>query len=256
MLHAHPLLAGYLLFWLAVLGSAAGSFAACAASRWPQKPTGRSRCDSCGHPLAARDLVPVISYLAGRGRCRWCGQKIPPSCLWAELVLAAVFAGMGLRFGPGPELALWLAAAGVLLFLSLVDLRLQLIPNGALLLLCAIRAAFWLIECQPLPALLGRVGPALLVPAGLLALTLIMDKALGRESMGGGDIKLLAALALYLGWMELLLALFAGCLMGLAAALLQKKGRAPFAFGPFLAAGCLFTVWFGGPVLAWYTGLF
>ena len=88
----------------------------------------------------------------------------------------------------------------------------------------------------------------------LLALVLAMEKLLGREAMGGGDVKLLAVLALYLGWAELFLTLLAGCLLGLAwAAVRRKKDAIPF--GPFLAAGAVLSAAFGGPVVEWYLGL-
>ena len=98
---------------------------------------------------------------------------------------------------------------------------------------------------------------ALAVPAALLALVLLMEKRMGREVMGGGDIKLLFVFALYLRWGELLLALMAACLLGLLWAGFTggKKGSA-LPFGPFLALGALLTVCCGGPVLDWYFGLF
>ena len=95
------------------------------------------------------------------------------------------------------------------------------------------------------------------VPAALLALVLLAEKLMGREVMGGGDIKLLFVLALYLSWAQMLLALLAGCLAGLAFAALagQKRGTA-VPFGPFLAAGAAVAVYFGDPVIQWYFGLF
>ena len=105
----------FLCFWLAVSGAVLGSFLDCALSRWaeedPHPFAGRSRCASCGHVLGARDLVPVVSYLARRGRCRWCGERIPAECLWAELAGAAAFVCVGARFGLCPELGQWLVFA-------------------------------------------------------------------------------------------------------------------------------------------------
>ena len=93
------------------------------------------------------------------------------------------------------------------------------------------------------------------IPAVLLALVLALEKLWGREAMGGGDIKLLFVLALYLGWGQLLLALLAGCLLGLVwTVAARRQGAIPL--GPFLAAGALLTVCFGGPLLDWYFGLF
>ncbi len=163
---------------------------------------------------------------------------------------------LGLRFGWDPELGQWLVWAALLLALSLTDCFRRLIPDKLLLLLAANRAAWFLILGHGAREALEAVI-ACAVPAALLALVLAMEKLMGREAMGGGDIKLLFALALYLSWAELLLTLLAGCLQGFVWAALTggRKGTA-VPFGPFLSAGALLTVCFGEPVLDWYFGLF
>ena len=254
-----PILTAYLCVWPAVSGAVAGSFLHCAASRWaagdPHPFRGRSRCGSCGHTLGARDLVPVFSFLLRRGRCRYCGARIPARCLVSELAGAAAFLCLGLRFGLSLELGQWFVFAALLLALSLTDWAKRIIPDKLLLALAANRAVWF--------ALLGHgarealeAAKALAVPAALLALVLALEKLLGREAMGGGDVKLLAVLALYLGWAELFLTLLAGCLLGLLwAALTGGKTGTAMPFGPFLAAGAVLTVCCGGPVLDWYFGL-
>ena len=249
----------YLCAWLGVFGAVWGSFTDCAVSRWAAGErmfAGRSRCAVCGHTLGALDLIPVFSYLARRGRCRYCGEKIPAECLVAELVGAAGFVCLGARFGLALALAQWLIWWAVLLAVFLTDTAKRIIPNRLLLALAVNRVIwFFLLGEQPAAAL--DVLKACAVPAVLLALVLLAEKLLGREMMGGGDIKLLFALALYLSWAQLLLALFIGCVAGLvfAAAVRQKRGTA-MAFGPFLALGALATVCFGDGLITWYFGLF
>lgn len=251
---------GYLTFWLAACGAVLGSFLDCAVSRWAagEPPfRGRSHCTACGHTLGARDLIPVFSYLRRRGRCRWCGAAIPADCLAAELAGAAAFLCAGLRFGPAPVLGQWLVFAALLLALSLADGARRIIPDALLLALAANRCLWFLAlgEDWKEAGLAALVACA--VPAALLALVLALEKALGREVMGGGDIKLLFALALYLAWAELLLALLAACLLGLLwAALAGWRRDAALPFGPFLSAGAGLAVCFGGPVVRWYLGLF
>ncbi len=250
----------YLCLWLAVLGAVLGSFLDCAVSRraagepWHR---GRSRCTACGHPLGARDLVPVFSYLLRRGRCRFCGGKIPSECLLAELAGAGMFLCLGLRFGLRPALGQWLVWAGLLLALSLWDAAERIIPDSLLLALAANRL-LWLVLLRERPAEAAlEILTACAVPAALLALVLAAEKLLGREVMGGGDLKLLFSLALYMSWAELLLGLLLSCLLGLLwAALAGRRGDAAVPFGPFLAAGALSAVCFGGPVIRWYFGLF
>ncbi len=251
---------GYLSFWLAVCGAALGSFLSCAVSRWAagEPPfRGRSHCAACGHTLGARDLVPVFSYLRRRGRCRWCGAAIPGECLAAELAGAAAFLCAGLRFGPAPVLGQWLAFAALLLTLSLADGARRIIPDALLLALAANRCLWFLALGEDWKETAPAVLEACAVPAVLLALVLLLERAMGREVMGGGDIKLRFALALYLTWAELLLALLAACLLGLAwAALAGRRRNAAVPFGPFLSAGAGMAVCFGGPVIRWYLGLF
>ena len=259
---SETLLTIYAAVWLGVLGAVLGSFLDCAAARYAAGggwlPRGRSRCDACGHILGAADLIPVVSWLLRRGRCRYCGAKIPADCLWAELGGAALFAGLTVRFGLTAELAMWLLLGAALLALALVDGRTHEIPNGILLFAAAVRLAFLpLMDVPVLEQLAGMAVGALSVSAPLLVLSLVMDKALGRESLGGGDLKLLFVLGLYMRWPEMLLLLLLDCLLALVWALLPGRDRRrEIAFGPFLAAAWALTVLFGDGLIQWYQSLF
>lgn len=249
----------YLCLWLGIFGAVWGSFANCAVSRWAAGErmfTGRSRCFTCGHSLGAGDLVPVFSYLFRRGRCRYCGAPIPPDCLVSELAGAAGLVLVGLRFGLCLELGQWVVWWGLLLCLSLADGAKRELPSSLLWALAGNRL-IWLLLLRQGTGALWEMGKACLIPAALLALVLLAEHRLGREVMGGGDIKLLLALALYMTWAQLLLGLLAGCLTGLvwAAWSGRKQGQA-LPFGPFLALGALLSVCFGGPLIRWYLGLF
>ena len=251
----------YTALWSGVLGAVVGSFLDCAAARYAAGagwlPRGRSRCDACGHVLAAPDLIPVVSFLLRRGRCRYCGAKIPADCLWAELAGGLTFAGLAWKHGPTPELPMWLLLAAALLAAVLVDARCQEIPHGPLIFAGAVRLVFLFLLKEPLlPTLREMALGALAVPGALLLLSLLLDRALGRESLGGGDIKLLFVLGLYMTWAEMLFLLLCACVLGLAWALRPGADRsAPLAFGPFLAAAWALTALFGGGVIGWYVGL-
>ena len=140
---AQQLFTGYLAFCMALLGAAMGSFLACAVDRHGL-PTGRSRCDSCGHVLGLRDLVPLFSFLLSRGKCRYCGAPIPLSCLAAEELEALAFGALTLRFGPTPQLGMLLGAAALLLLLSLIDWKEHILPDRLLLVLGVWRL-FWAV---------------------------------------------------------------------------------------------------------------
>ncbi len=128
-----PLLAGYVLILAVVLGAVFGSFLNCMAWRMVHHESvwkGRSHCATCGHPLKAADLVPVFSYLFLRGKCRYCGEKISPRYMIAELVSAGLWTACVLRFGLGWETVRAVALICVLFTLSLVDLESWRIPNS------------------------------------------------------------------------------------------------------------------------------
>jgi len=250
----------YLCFWLGVFGAVLGSFLDCAASRWAAGApmfSGRSRCTACGHVLGAGDLVPVFSFLLHRGRCRYCGAKIPADCLLAELAGAAGLVSVGLRFGLSLELGQWALFAALLLALSLADGHRRVLPSPLLAALALNRLVWLPLLGKDLKTACLTALAAMSVPTALLALVLLGEKLTGLELMGGGDIKLLFVLALYLSWAELLLTLLAGCLTGLAwSALSGRKRQSAVPFGPFLSLGALVTVCWCGGVIGWYMGLF
>ena len=183
---------------------------------------------------------------------------------------------IALRFGPDAELGIWylfysgksallilafplmqwLIWWAILLALSLADAAKRIIPNGFLIALAANRVLWFFLRREEWSVGLD-VLKAFIVPAVLLVLVLLAEKLLKREVMGGGDIKLLFALALYLTWTQLMLTLLAGCLAGLVfAAIARRKRGTPMPFGPFLAAGALAVVCFCDPLIQWYFGLF
>lgn len=256
---------GYILFWLAVLGAVMGSFLDCAAWRIAHKEsllTGRSHCGSCGHSLSLRDLIPVFSYIFHRGRCRYCGGKIPAECLAAELCGLLMFLGLGWRYGLGPELAMWLVMGCLCLLIALIDWNIGLIPDRLLLLTAANRLIFLFVLNQPFgKTLLSMVIGACSVSVPLLLLVLLADKLLGRETMGGGDIKLIFVLGLYMDWMQMCLVLIAACVLGILTGLLMKtparhnKEERTLPFGPPLIGAWYLVLLFGEPLIAWYRGI-
>lgn len=212
---------------------------------------GRSRCPSCGHTLAARDLVPVLGWLIRRGRCRHCEAEI--SWLYPIVELAALaIAAWALAVLPG-----WLAWAGagfgwVLLTLAIIDARHFLLPDALTLPLApAGLAVAWFANPDAIAdhAIGGLIGAAAL---GLIAL--LYRRLRARDGLGWGDVKLFGALGCWTAWQGLPTILLYAALAGLLWALtLRLTGRHLTAtthlpFGPFLCwAGWL--VWLYGPVM-------
>ncbi len=260
VLELPPALLAWCVILCVLLGAALGSFLHCAAYRIARREPftkGRSRCPACGHTLGVLDLVPLLSWLFLRGRCRYCAERIPARYFLAECFFALLTVACALRFG-FTVLCLrnWLLLCALFL-LSLVDWEISEIPDGALIS----AALVWLLA---LPFLwsgwtdaLVNVGAALVYGGVILLLSLLLDRLLHRESLGGGDVKLLAVIALYLGFLPALFALILACVLGLSQALATKKtGGKPFPFGPALSAAAALMLFFGQPLADWYLGLF
>ena len=246
-----------------LLGAALFSFMNVVAWRLPRGMDplqGRSVCPQCGHTLGAPDLVPVFSWLLLRGRCRHCGARIPVRYFLVEVLGGVLALGCTRRFGTALSLTQglfgmsWaaltaLAVCGILLSVALIDAETQLIPNRLNLALAVCGVVGTLLS--PAGWLSHLIG-AFCVSVPMLLLCLAIDGA-----FGGGDIKLMAAAGLFLGWQNTLLAMFLGILGGglygiwlLAAKRADKKDH--FAFGPFLCAGIVIAMLFGEPILQWY----
>ena len=243
-----------------VLGAVLGSGLNCLAYRMAreQKWTkGHSVCPACGAQLKARDLIPVISWLALKGKCRSCKAPVSPRYFITEVGLGLLFLATVWKFGLTLEVLVWLIFLCCLFCLSLVDLETQIIPDRFLLIPAVARMALLLAQ-GGFGSLWAGVWPGLVVGGAVLAISLIMDKVLKKVSMGGGDIKLLAVLGLYFGLAQSLLLVVLACFAGiaLAAALVKAKPGAAFPFGPALAAAAVITMFIGEPVIGWYLGLF
>lgn len=253
-----PAAAAYLLFLASVTGACVGSFLYCAAERrrlGERLPRGRSRCASCGHTLGVLELIPIVGWLVLRGRCRHCKAKIPAKYPISEAISASLFALAVCRFGFSLETIEACALFAVLFYVSAVDLDVMEIPNGALLIGAVLFLAFLPAHSEPISRLLWGLASALIYGGALLLLSLVMDKVMKKETMGGGDIKLLALLALYSGPSVTLLLVIVACVIGIAFALGKRRGE-PFPFGPSLAAAAVFATVFGEHIVRWYIGLF
>lgn len=210
----------------------------------------RSACPACGHVLAWHENIPLLSYLLLRGRCSACAQRISWRYPAVELATAALFAACLWRFGLSPTGWMWCGFSAVLLALALIDWDTQYLPDDLtmpLLWAGLVAAALGLNPWAAWPqAFWGAVG-------GYLCLWLVYQGfklATGKEGMGHGDFKLLAALGAWLGWPALLLvvllASLSGAFLGLGLrALGRMQAHQPMPFGPFLALAAFVALWLG-----------
>lgn len=253
-----------------LLGAAVGSFLNVVVDRLPRGQSvlvSRSRCDACGTALAPADLVPVLSYLWLRGRCRYCAVHIPLRLPLVEGGTGALFLLFYLREGlTGGGLLLALAAA-LLLALALIDLDHGLVPDRLVLpgvLLALLVSPLWplLGVARSLGPMEGGLGSTLgSVAAGAGALLLFLAVVvLSRGRMGWGDVKLAGLIGLLTGVPGVAVALWLAIVAGGAAALLllglRRRGmKDAIPFAPFLAAGGVAALLGGDYIAAWYARL-
>ena len=218
----------------------------------------RSHCPHCKHQLSWYENIPVLSWLALRGRCRHCHAPISVQYPLVELLTAVLFVACVWRFGFGWQGFGAIVLTGFLVALAGIDLRTQLLPDQLTLPL------MWLGLIASADNLYFGTKPALLgAVAGYLSLWTVwwlFKQITGKEGMGHGDFKLLAALGAWVGLTGILPTILLSSLVGaiVGSIWLAAKGRdraTPIPFGPFLAvAGWLVFFW-GGQMIDWYMGL-
>lgn len=223
---------------------------------------GRSFCTHCKETLKIRDLIPLVSYLLLRGRCRFCTKKISAHYFWIELTTALAFAATVLVINPINlgELIWSLLFVTIFIFLASFDFQFTEIPDEVSLpaIGLAFLSSFLPFTISPGRSLLGLcVGVGFFV--GIIVLNEVARRKQWTESnwMGGGDVRLGALLGVLFGWQGFLIALFVASLSGSLAggALLvskQKKAGSPIPFGPFLAFGGFITLLYGKEIWNWY----
>ncbi len=230
-----------------------------------------SHCDACGHLLAWRDLIPVISYLLLRGRCRYCGACVSWRVPAVEVATGLLFAGLGLVVGWSASLIPALVYSSLFLVVLVIDLETQTIPNRLILPaipLVWLLSTMWpptdasrsMLSVLPGPLVSNGLVMALLqsLAGGLVAfLIMLLPFLLYPEGMGGGDVKLAAVVGLATGFPLSLLALFisflGGGIIGGALLLSGAKGRKdPIPFGPFLSVAAVVALIWGDELAGWY----
>lgn len=211
--------------------------------------TPRSRCPACGHAIAWHENIPVLSFLRLDGKCAACKTPISARYPAVELLTGLLFAACGWHFGATPSALLWCGFSATLVALVFIDLDHQILPDDMTLPL--MWAGIVAAACGWTPvSLKAAVWGAV---AGYLSLWLVFHAyrlIRGKEGMGAGDFKLLAALGAWMGWMLIpsiiLLASAVGAVVGIALILVRSHDRnQAIPFGPYLAGGGITALFFG-----------
>ena len=238
-----------------LIGISIGSFLNVCIYRIPKKEDivfERSHCMSCGNVLKWYELIPLFSFLVQGGKCRNCKTKLSVQYPLIELLNGLIYVWIFMAKGFQPESILFCICASVLIVISVIDWRTYEIPFG----------------CNIVIGILGIVRVILdlahwynyvigfFAVSGLFLIIYWITKGRG---IGGGDIKLMAAAGLLLGWQNILLTLMIGSIAGsvihLTLMKVQGKDRV-LAFGPYLAFGIFTAMLYGNEIITWYLSMF
>jgi leader peptidase (prepilin peptidase) / N-methyltransferase len=253
-----------LLLLTAILGLAVGSFLNVVIYRVPRGESlvrPGSHCPNCGDAVRPRHNVPVLGWLALRGKCATCKERISARYPLVEAGTALLFVAITARFGWSPELPAYLYLASIAVALALIDLDVQRLPDAIVLPSYLVG----LVLLAPAVLASGDWGQALRAVAAMAALWLFyrLLTLVHPRGMGRGDVKLAGVLGLYLGWLgwdALLVGAFAAFLIGglAGAALMASRGatgKTAVPFGPYMLLGAFLAIFAAGPLAGWYLAL-
>lgn len=246
-----------MIIFIFLFGITLGSFFNVVGLRVPKKipfANDRSFCPSCRKQLSWYELIPVLSFILQRGKCRNCQQKISPIYPAVEILTGLLFVLSYLKIGFEVELITALLLMSILMIILVSDITYMLIPNKVLLFFLPLFIMMRII--QPLEpwwsALIGG-GIAFL----LLAIIILVSKG----GMGAGDMKLFGLLGIVLGLSKVLLTFFLSCLLGAVIGMCLLffkiiKRKQPIPFGPFIIAATIISYFYGDLIIQWYFGFF
>lgn len=244
-----------LLYIFAFLyGIVIGSFLNVCIYRIPKKEsivTVGSHCMNCGHKLAWYDLFPLFSFLFLKGKCRYCGTKLAKQYPVVEAANGVLYLVVFAVHGWNMESVLYCFLTSALLTLSVIDYRTLEIPVGINLFILAVGAVHIIVDFSNW----GHYVIGFFSASLFLLFCLILTRGRG---IGGGDIKLMAAAGLCLGWQNILFALIIGCVIGSVIQCIiiaVTKNKTKFAMGPYLSVGIFTAALWGDAFIDWYIGL-
>lgn len=209
-------------------------------------------CGSCGHRLNFIDMLPVVNYIANRGKCMCCGEGYSLQYPLIELLNGILYALVYLKYGFSLTSVIYCIIISILVVISFIDLKHKIIPDGANIALAVVGAIFIFIE---------RAGLYNSFLGSITGFGLFLAIAFLTNAMGGGDIKLMAALGFLFGMRGVLFitltSFVSGAIISLILLGLKIKSRKDeIPFGPFIALAALTYIFFGTVFINWYINIF
>ncbi len=259
----------FLIFLFFLLGLEIGSFLNVCIDRLPKeesivKPP--SHCEACGHRLAAKDLIPLFSYLWLRGRCRYCRASIPGKLFFVELASGVICAFLCWKYGLTPELGAMMFYAALFTIIFMVDLEKGVILNkivypamAVAFILSVLQIQFELPQSELFQWPVGGIANVAM-GGGVGFLFFFVLAIASRGGMGWGDVKLAGLIGLATGFPMVLVAIVLGAVLGgivgVVLMAVRKKGmKSRIPFGPFLSVATMVTLIWGSDMVNWYAGL-
>lgn len=230
-------------FWIFIIGLINGSFIYCYAYRKAHNINKkRSVCDYCLHQLSVRDLFPLISYILNKGKCRYCGNKISIKYPISELLTAVIYVIVYHRFGWQLKTLHYLILFSLLLIISISDIENYLIPNELLIIIIINKLLFIIYDNYQY--LYKSLLNGLIISLLVLLISIMMKIITGKQTIGGGDIKLLFALGIYFDFYDNLFFLLLSCVLGLLYLLITNKYKELFPFAPYICLSFILLILF------------
>ena len=255
-------IAGAFLF--GVVGLLVGSFLNVCIDRLPRERSvvsPPSHCEACGHRLGLWDLIPIVSYVVLRGRCRYCQAGISVKMLWVELATGLIFALLYWHYGLSPQFGIMAYYAASFIVVFVIDIEHELILNKVVYPALIVALLLSLVPQPWLTRWVVTTGIANAAMAGAIGFAIfLLIAVVSRGGMGWGDVKLVALIGLATGFPLVLFTIVLAAIIGtiVAVALMiarRRRFRETLPFGPFLAVATMMTLVWGSDVLAWYMGL-
>jgi len=253
-----------------LFGIIVGSFLNVCIVRMPHElsiVTPRSHCPQCKHPIAWYDNVPLLSYIFLAGKCRHCKAPISFRYFLVELLTGLTFVGFYFYFGLSVVTFAYLVMACCFIIATFVDFAHRIIPDEISVggMVIGLMLSFLIPELhvshpigfQARELALGRAAFGVFIGGGsIYFLAIVGDLIFRKESMGGGDVKLMAMVGAFLGWKLTLLAFFIAPFFGAVYGIVEKirTKDSAIAYGPFLVLGSLISLFWGTEIINWILG--
>ncbi len=240
-------------FMFFIFGTVIGSFLNVCIYRIPKGEDivfGRSHCMNCGYQLTSKDLVPLLSYILLKGRCRQCNAKLSMQYPLIEALNGVLYLAIFLIIGFNYLAILYCLLSSALLTLSMIDFRTYEIPPGINIFILALGLIRLFFEWPDfMPYVIGFFAVSV-----FLEIILLIS---GGRAIGGGDVKLMATAGLLIGYKNIILAFVLACILGSIIHILRMKltnAENVLAMGPYLSLGIFISALFGNEIISWYIG--